>query len=478
MPLTSTVIFNRTFLAILLIAPLWTVAQTASIKGMAPDYPGAQVLVYTPADHLSEKQVVTASTLADEEGNFSVNLDITEITSVMFYIDHVTGSMLVQPEANYEVFFPPLEQEQVRSFSGTATVELVFTKLPRGDVNAKISDLNYAVDSFLIANVALIGSRGFPPKLSAFQEQMQLRFGKTREPYIADHLRYTLALTEFSSRAYTRLDLFKRHLADASLAPHPVFFDFLRAYFQQYFKRFESNYGTDQVKPALEKSSPGAELLKLMEKDDLLQQDTLREMVAVHALMEAFHSGLPKRGITKALEYLGQNGQTSYIRSAAENAIDVLTSTAVGYDAPELSYKNQFNETVSLKDFRGKYVYLEFMATWCTECARDQSLLPDLRQEYGDVVEIVTVVIDSPREEYQTHVSGNQHFEWDVLYDDSGYKSRNQYNVRAVPTYFLIDPEGKLVLSPAPSPTDGIVENLYPILQKAREGDRLKVGEK
>lgn len=458
--------------------PLLAVAQTATIQGMAPDYPGAQVLVYAHADALSQKPLVLASTQADEEGNFAVDLDLAEITQVMFYIDHITGSMLVQPDAKYEVFFPPLEQEQVRSFSGTSSVELVFSKLPDGDVNAKISDLNYAVDSFLIANVALIGSKNFPPKLSAFEEQLKQRFGQTDEPYIAQHLRYTIAITEFSSRAYTRLDLFRRHLEGKEPSEHPVFIDFIRTYFQQYFKRFESNYGTDQVKPALESASPGKALLSLMEKDDLLQQDTLRELVAVHALMEGFHAGLPTKGVIQALDHIDDNGQTTFIRSAAQNVIDVLTATEVGYKAPELTYKNQYNETVSLKDFEGKYVYLEFMATWCSECPRDQSLLPDLREEYGDVVEIVTVVVDSPREDYQNYVSANQQFKWDILYDNSGYESRNQYNVRSLPMYFLIDPEGNLALSPAPSPTDGIVENLYPILQKARESQKLKVGDK
>ncbi len=452
-------------------------AQSTVIKGKAPDYAGHQVLVYTEADALSQKPVMLTETVVDANGDFRISINLEETKPLRISINHVSGYLVAQSSKTYDIFFPALQEDQVRSFSGTTYTELIFTDPSKEDINAILSDINFAVDSMLMANVSSVGSRYFQPKLNEFEAEMKNRFGKSDDPYILQHLKYTLAITEFSTRSYTRLDLYKRHLADGSWQMHPTFFNFIRSYFQQYFKRFEANYGSDLILPALKKESPGEELLGLMQKDNLLKNDTLRELVAIHALMESFHNDYSRKQIVSSLRYISESGTTGFVRKSASNTIDVLTATTVGFDAPELSFFNQYNELVSLDQFKGKHVYLEFISTWCSDCKREQTILPDLRGEYGDVVEIVTVVVDSPREDFQRYLASNPHYNWNILYDDTGYQSIDRYRVRSLPYYYLIDPEGKLMLSPAPSPTDGVVEQLYPILQKAKESKRLKVGE-
>ena len=461
-----------------MLCPLLVSAQSTRISGQAPDYIGGQVLLYIEEDALSQKEIVVQSTEVDESGEFALDLDLTETSPVRISIDHVSGNMVVQPGVRYQVFFPPLQNEQVRSFSGTTTVDLVFIELSPNDVNAVLSNLNYAVDSFMVANVALIGKPAFKNKLGEFEQALNNQYATYDDPYIQTHKKYTLALTEFSSRAYSRLDLYERHLENIALEPHLTFFDFLRTYFQRYFQQFEANYGTDQVLPALKSENPGVALLELMEQDYLVRQDTLREMVAIHGLMEIYHGEYPRDRVVDALDYIAKNGQTGFNKQAARNAVQLLTATEVGYEAPEITLFNQYNEKVSLDQFQGKYVYLEFMSTWCTDCQREQTILPDLIADYGDVTEVVTVVVDSEADAYQQYISSHPEYEWDILFDPSGYEVRNAYGVMALPTYFLINPEGMLVLSPASAPTDGIVENLYPILQKAQEAQKLKVGEK
>lgn len=456
---------------------LATLAQSVRIAGDAPDYIGKQVIVYAEADPLSERRMVLESTEVDSTGKFLVMVDVAETTPVALTIDHVRGPLILSPRSGYSVFFPPLSREQVRSFSETASVELVFARIREDDINAMISDLNYAVDSFLVANVGLIGSKRFPEKLNTFEAEMQRRFGNTENAFLRDHLTYTMALTEFSTRAYTRLDLFERHLADSIYPEHPTFFTLLRAYYQDYFKQFEANYGTELVRPALADAEPGKALLELMERDYLARPDTLKEMVAIHALMEMYPK-LQPREVVAALAYISENGQTDFNKRAAANAIQVLTSTERGFPAPEITLQNQYNETVSLSELQGKHVYLEFMSTWCTDCAREQTILPDLIADYGDVAEVVTVVVDSEREDYKRYIQQHPEYKWNILFDPTGYEVVNQYGVRALPMYFLIGPDGNFVRSPVASPTGGIVEELYPILQKAREAQRLKVGEK
>lgn len=476
MRLISMVNFKFFILSALSLCHLWALGQV-SISGKAPDYANQQVLLYAEADPLSRKEVLIAEAHTDQQGNFQLQAALDQTQPLRILIDHVSGYLVVRPDEHYAVFFPPLENDQVKSFSGTTTVELIFTDPAPDDINSQLSDINFAVDSMLIANIERVGTRSFLPALTQFQQDLKRRFDDNDDSYISQHIKYTLALTEFSTRVFTRYDLFKRHLQSDEWEMHPTFFTFLQSYFQQYFQRFESNYGADQVLPALQSSTPGSALLELMKKDDLLKNDTLRQLVAIHALMETYHTGIPKKKAADALQYLSENGTTSFVRRASGNARALLTATTPGFDAPELSFTNQYNELVSLSDLRGKHVYLEFISTWCTDCKREQVILPDLLEEYGDVVAIVTVVVGSDREEYNRYIAANPQCTWNILFDGTGHESIDNYRVRSLPSYFLIDPDGKMAMSPAPAPTDGIVEQLYPILQKAKESNKVKVGE-
>lgn len=457
--------------------PLIAIGQTTYISGAAPDYPLAQVLVMAQTDGLSTKLEMIAQTETNSEGDFKLALPLNRVTRLAININHISGAMYAQPNSDYTVFFPALPDDEVRTFGQTAQVALIFSELPKDDLNALISEVNFQVDSFLVANVDLIGSRQFAQALLKFEGELTESMPTPNNSFLQQHLQYTFATTAFHSRTFTRLDLYKRFLENATLEPHPTFFEFIRTYFQRYFNRFESNYGTQQVLPALQSSTPGESILELMKKDDLLQNDTLREYVAIHALMESFNDGLPRKKVAGALEYIGQNGQTPFIREAAINAIDLLTATTAGFLAKDLTFKNQYNEEVSLSDFRGKYLYLEFFSTWCSECPREQSVLPDIAEEYKEVAEIVSVVVDSEIEDYRAFIQKYPSYKWSILFDPTGCQSIQAYNLRALPAYFLIDPNGIIVESPALTPTGGIVERLYPVLQKAQESKRFKVGE-
>lgn len=457
--------------------PLLASGQSTHISGAAPDYASELVLVMAQTDGLSTQLKMLASTETDSVGNFELALNIDRVTRLSITINHISGVMFVQPDKDYTVFFPALPEDEVHTFGQTAQVSLIFMDLATDDLNAQVSEVNFQVDSFLVAHVDLIGSRQFAQALLKFEGELAESLPTDHNSFLQQHLQYSFAITAFHSRTFTRLDLYKRFLANATLEPHPTFFNFLRTYFQQYFNRFESNYGTQQVLPALKSGAPGDSILSLMKKDDLLQNDTLREYVAIHALMESFNDGLPRKKVVGALEFIGKNGQTAFIREAAINAIDLLTNTTVGFMAENLTFKNQYNEEVSLSDFRGKYLYLEFFSTWCTECPREQSALSDIAKEYKEVAEVVSIVVDSEQKEYQSYLQKHPGYSWNILFDPTGYQSIQAYNLRALPAYFLINADGVIIESPALTPTSGIVERLYPLLQKLKESKKFKVGE-
>ena len=104
---------------------------------------------------------------------------------------------------------------------------------------------------------------------------------------------------------------------------------------------------------------------------------------------------------------------------------------------------------VELRTLRGKWVYLEFWATWCGPCQRAMEELKAFVEKQPDSwrkqVVVLTVSLDESKEVVLSHL---QRRGWDkfALHTwDKGQRAAQQYGVDAVPTAFLIDPRGRVV---------------------------------
>ncbi|MDX8392464.1 MAG: TlpA disulfide reductase family protein, partial [Mariprofundaceae bacterium] len=111
--------------------------------------------------------------------------------------------------------------------------------------------------------------------------------------------------------------------------------------------------------------------------------------------------------------------------------------------APVFSLKGMDGVDVSLADFRGQTVLLHFWATWCVPCRHEMPLLHDLeRQLSGGLLRVVCVNVDrNDKHAVRAFMDAvTPHFH--TLLDPQG-SVRNRYEVRALPTSYLIAPDGR-----------------------------------
>ncbi len=99
---------------------------------------------------------------------------------------------------------------------------------------------------------------------------------------------------------------------------------------------------------------------------------------------------------------------------------------------------------VSLKDFRGKAIFLNFWASWCGPCRIEMPAMELLWQIFqDDDFVILAVDVEEKRDTVSSFIEKNN-YTFSVLLDSRG-KVANMYSIRAYPTTFLIDGEGKVV---------------------------------
>jgi peroxiredoxin len=113
-----------------------------------------------------------------------------------------------------------------------------------------------------------------------------------------------------------------------------------------------------------------------------------------------------------------------------------------GYLAPGFSLENLRGESVSLADFRGKVILLNFWATWCPPCRREIPSLErlyELRKDTG--FEIVAVSVDRTSLSRVSSFVADQRMSFPVLVNPSGDVGQ-RYWMRSVPSSFLLDKKG------------------------------------
>lgn len=128
-----------------------------------------------------------------------------------------------------------------------------------------------------------------------------------------------------------------------------------------------------------------------------------------------------------------------------------------GNPAPAFTLLDKDKKPVSLSDFRGKVVYLDFWGTWCPPCMHElNKFAPGLRQKLArqDVVFICVSVGDSEGRWLKT-IADERFTSFNSVHLRAPDRQvANLYKVSSFPSYFIIGRDGKMVQADAPRPSD------------------------
>ncbi len=133
-----------------------------------------------------------------------------------------------------------------------------------------------------------------------------------------------------------------------------------------------------------------------------------------------------------------------------------IQTVAIGKPAPQFTnYENYDGTTTSLKDLKGKYVYIDVWATWCGPCRGEIPYLQKLEEHFkGKNIVFVSISIDkqSAHEKWKKMIADKK-MGGIQLFAGADKSFTAAYRVNSIPRFILIDPNGNVVASRTTRPS-------------------------
>lgn len=154
---------------------------------------------------------------------------------------------------------------------------------------------------------------------------------------------------------------------------------------------------------------------------------------------------------------LAPKSATSSLIKTFVESIDKLKSSNIGGIAPDFIGNTPDGRKVKLSDFKGKVVMIDFWASWCGPCRKENPFIVSLYKKYKDKnFAILGVSLDTDNDKWKDAIMADG-LTWEHISDLKGWDSEIAilYNVQEIPQTLLLDKEGKIL---AKNPRDEELE--------------------
>jgi hypothetical protein len=465
--------FLSVILFIVLPFSLHTEAASVSIYGTSLEYAGKELEFFIYKERIFDSFESLAKVKVDINGKFSVSYSIDETQCVYCYTPLFTAFIFTEPGKSYKVELPPAHSNGAENSNNPFFIPPLWHMLPLSDSKSDINDLNTTIykfdqqfDPFLDKQIV----RYYDPQLSR-EKLDSFRLANISIPalddkgYFETYRQFKIACLGFIVNQFSHIDLYEQYLKDKPVrADIPSWWEFFNLYFDGYFSSLSVNKEFSELY-SLIGNGEFYSLNQLLKKDPVMKNNQIREWVILKEIHNAYYgNSLSLDNLLAICDSLNGSSSDKLSISMSNGLKKEALSLLPGNSPPYAILMNLEGDSVEISSARGKYSYIGFCSLTNLESLKEFEYLKYFYHKHGKYLDFLIILPESEKDNIQTFTDENS-IPWKFWYCRDGNKILKDYKVKAFPVFYLLDREGKLIMSPATLPSAGFEKQLFSILK-------------
>jgi hypothetical protein len=447
--------------------------QLVTITGKDTSYTGTEIVFNKYSDQISGSEVVLGKATANKEGAFSITFEIDDITFVFSYIGIYRTHLFAVPGKHYNIILPPRQEkgpgDLLNPYFSPIIIHLATTDYSEDELNARIRMFNDAFLPYYNKHIVTLAQTEDFSELDKDIAAMEKPFATSQDTYFNNYRKYRYGLLRYlaaQQRSRSISDEFFRN--QPVLLENPAYMELFNQVYKNYFHHLSRTTNDGVLGKAIQSENVG-ELKRFLSKDDVLGSGELSDLVILKFLYDEFYDDNYSRSLLLTLldDFISKNDNRQMV-NVAISIRNRVTRLLTGFAPPPFALYNRDSVLVSLDDFKGKYVYLNFCSCFSYTCLNEFNMLESLYEKHKDILEIVTIIVDNDDDIINSFLK-RSNYQWTFLHYGNQSSIIREYDIRAFPIYYLIDREGKLAMSPAPSPGEEFEARFFKLMRSKGE---------
>jgi thiol-disulfide isomerase/thioredoxin len=444
-----------------------------TIEGSFPGAAGQTIRLMEYTDQISYNESEIAAATADQNGVFTLSFSRFETQYVFFRIDHARMGMFAEPGKHYQLRFEPVNFATLDDSRNPYLDSRYFNFeiiQPEEDLNYYINTFDGLFEDFLLENFSTIHRTRNRQLFHDFRARMDAEFEHVQNPYFQNYYIYKFA---YYSRIANieRIDkLTREYIFDKPvLYQNTQYMNFFNTVFETYIFAGSRRITISDLRHTVNQLNSNKALMDSLGKDTLLRNEVIRELVMLKGLQDMYDNPEYRQGnVKQMLEAISTSTRFPQHRTVASNILVKASAFQQGTKAPPMVLTRNDGSKINVsQDFKGKFVYIGFWATWCETCHLDLLALDDLYGKYNKDVVFITISTDRDIKAYERFIRDNP-IAGESFHFNSDFRLLDAYGVRNLPLFLIIDPQGNMARYPAPRPTDNIIHVFERLIRTRR----------